>query len=157
LGSSDAQEATKKDLETLGSEYGNNLFVGFWNMGDPRYSEMSKYFKLGHLPAIIITAESSLASTEDTNTSAFVRLDNPILLKDVEGVKQLVRLLYNLFIQQYVVDAIRVAKRANRWARIKDIMKKLNNLFSNAVKKIINTYNIEFEFGGFKAKLVHKQ
>src|SRR5215211_3126515 len=75
LGPSDTDEAIKKDLETLGTEYGNNLFVGFWNMADSSYTDMAKYFKLGPLPAIIITAESSLASTDDTNMSAFVRLD----------------------------------------------------------------------------------
>jgi hypothetical protein len=47
-------QAIKDDLENLGKEYGNNLFVGFWSMADERYRDVAEYFSLKPLPAIVI-------------------------------------------------------------------------------------------------------
>jgi hypothetical protein len=157
FGPTDAQEQTKKDLEILGTESGNNLFVGFWSMADSRYVDLAKYFQLKSLPAIIITAESSLASIDDANMSAYVRLDNRKLLSETESVKQLVKDLFNLFIRGEVVEAIKTAKSQSKKASIRYFFNKIKNIFSDAVMSIINKYNIEFEYGLFKAKLVHPE
>jgi hypothetical protein len=153
FGSSDADEKTKKDLEELGTEYGNNLFTGFWSMADPNYKDIATYFDLSTLPTIVMTAEASLASTKDSNESVFVRLDNRKLLLDVENVKELVRLLYNLFITGEVANAIRTAKNASRWGNIRDISAKVEKFFTDTLVKIIEKYNIDFSFGPFNVTL----
>jgi hypothetical protein len=156
FGPSDADETIKKDLENLGREYGNNLFVGFWSMADPRYNDMAIYFELKNLPAIVITAESSLASIVGKSSivgSAFVRLDNHTLLSEVESLKQLVRLLYNLFITGEVAKAMKQAKEARESVSIMNILRNVKKFFTDALVKIIERYNIEFKFGLFEFKL----
>ena len=139
-GVSDTDQTIKNDLENIGKEYGNNLFVDFWSMADERYTDVATYFSLKDLPVIVVTAESSLSSIEGSNESTFVRLDNPHLLSEFEDVKRLVRLLYNLFIQGDIADAITIAKKKSKWATMKDIITKVKNLFTDAIITIIERY-----------------
>ena len=46
----------RDELEQMGKELGSNLFVGLWDMSDPDYVKMNEIFKLGNLPAIVVTA-----------------------------------------------------------------------------------------------------
>lgn len=154
FGSSDADEKTKKDLETLGTEYGDNLFVGFWSMKDSRYSYIASCFNLRSLPAIVFTAESHLGGTEEDNSAPYVRLDDSRVLSDIDGMKQLIRLLYNLFITGKVAEAIKEAKKARKVRRLRDIIQQSKKLVSDIVGRIIENYNIDFEYGPFKVELI---
>lgn len=152
FGVSDADQSIKKYLEDMGKEYANNLFVGFWSMADERYSDVATFFDLKNLPAIVITAESSLSNIEGSNESALVRLDNPRLLLDIDILKQTIRLLYNLFVRGEVSNVMSIANKKNREATIKDIRNKIKNIFTDTITEIIEKYNIDISYGQFKIR-----
>ena len=123
-------------------------------MGDPLYKDMAKHFDLEKIPSIVITADSTLSTIENSDKSAFVRIDNELIFSDIDSLKKLLRVLYNLFIRGGIVGAMKEASRSGTIAKLKNLFVKLKDLFTKAVIQIMEKYNIELSFGLFSIKLV---
>jgi hypothetical protein len=142
----------KGELEAIGEEAGLNLFVGLWDMSDPNYIKMNEIFSLGKLPAVIMTADSSLSTVSDTENT-FVRIDDERLLEKPEEFSVLINQLYNLFLRGDITNAIKKTHSAEISVFLSNFLKEIKTSIGDVASKIIETYNIKFEIGPFKAEL----
>ena len=142
----------KTELHAIGDESGLNLFVGLWDMSDPNYIKMNEIFNLGKLPAVIMTADSSLSTVSDTE-NAYVRIDDERLLDKPEEFTKLINELYNLFLRGDVTKAIRKTHSTQISILLSNLLKEIKTAIGEVASKIIENYNIKFEIGPFKAEL----
>jgi hypothetical protein len=105
-GSADTEELQRR-LRALGEKTGDNLYVDMGSLLDPDYLAARERFKLGPLPAVIVTATSPLAATP-TGESAFVRLDGISLFAQPEKLVRTVEELFNLFLGGQIAQAVRL-------------------------------------------------
>jgi len=143
----------RDELEQMGKELGSNLFVGLWDMSDPDYVKMNEIFKLGKLPAVVVTAESSLSTVSDTENT-YLRIDDKRLLEKPEEFLDLVNEIYNLFIRGDITKAIKKTYIKEISIFLSDLLKEIKNVIGKVALKIMENYNITFEVGPFKADLI---
>lgn len=149
---SKVDDKIKEELVQFGEESGLNLFVGLWDMKDQDYFKLNKMFKLGKLPAIIMTAESSLSTVSDTENT-FVRIDDKRLFSKPEELSELVNELYSLFMDGQVIKAIKKTKRKEISIFLTNLLVEIKNVVTKIAREIMDKYNIKFEFGNFKIDL----
>jgi hypothetical protein len=142
----------KNELVQMGKESGLNLFVGLWDMKDQDYFKLNKMFKLGKLPAIIMTAESSLSTVSDTDNT-FVRIDDKRLFSKPEELSDLVNELYSLFMDGQVINAIKKTRRKEISIFLTNLLVEIKNVVTKIAREIMDKYDIKFDFGTFKIDL----
>jgi hypothetical protein len=142
----------KTELQAIGEESGLNLFVGLWDMSDPNYIKMNEIFNLDKLPAVIMTADSSLSTVSDTE-NAYVRIDDERLLDKPEEFSKLINELYNLFLRGDVTKAIKKTHSTEISIFLSNLLKEIKTAIGEIAGKIIENYNIKIEIGPFKAEL----
>lgn len=115
---SDDSDELKEGLRVLGEKTGDNLYVDLnSSLADPDYQAARRRFKLGPLPAIVVTAISPLAATP-TGETGFVRLDGKALLAKPEQLVRTVEELFNLFLGGEIAAAVRRGWIAERGAAL---------------------------------------
>ena len=121
-------------------------------MSDPDYVKINEIFKLGNLPAIVVTVESSLSTVSDTENT-YLRIDDKRLLEKPEEFLGLVNEIYNLFIRGDITKAIKKTYIKEISIFLSDLLKEIKNVIGKAALKIMENYNITFEVGPFKVDL----
>jgi len=125
-------EETEKVLRELGESTGPNLFVNIGMINDRQWDRIASRFQIRRLPAVVVTADPSLASCEGENSTAYARLDDERLLPSGERTGRCVFELYNLFIQGKVAEAVSQAKSMQRAEKLRA----LGEFFRSALKPV---------------------
>jgi hypothetical protein len=127
-------EDLENKLRKLGEITGKNLFVNIGRLNDPNYSKIKKKFEITNLPVIIMTGIDEVASIEDGvyYSTAYVRLDNEKLLNSTDLTIKSLERLFNLFINQEIVQALKQAQKDGRNALVSYI----KNEMSIVLKKL---------------------
>lgn len=121
-------EDLENKLRNLGEITGKNLFVNIGRLNDPNYSKIKKKFEITNLPVIIMTGIDEVASIEDGiyYSTAYVRLDNEKLLNSTDLTIKSLERLFNLFINQEIIEALKQAKKDGRNAIVSYIKDRMN-------------------------------
>ena len=94
----------KNRLKEIGEkESGKDFFVHIGKIGGNDYDKMVTDFKIRQLPVIIITGKDTVATlrsqtSDSDDLTAYVRLDNEYLLKNIERTMGAVGEIVNLFV-----------------------------------------------------------
>jgi hypothetical protein len=122
-----ADEEFEDRLRNLGNITGRNLLVNIGRLDDPNYDKITKVFKIERLPAIVMTANGSLASIkmENVESTAYIRIDEEQLLKSADKTIEIVQNLYLLFLRGEVAKALKSVAKAKRDAMLSDIKNRI--------------------------------
>jgi hypothetical protein len=113
------------NLKVLGQSAGKNLFVNIAiKIDDPSYGRVVKAFGIKSLPAVIVTALSSLALPDDYSTE-FIRIDDKKLLASTDQATDLIQKLFNLYISDGVSEALKESNRDIRNFRLKGYLESI--------------------------------
>lgn len=149
FGKSDLSQELNNDLKGLGEEYGKNLFVGHWNMGDDNYQTLSEEYKFQKIPCIIVTSLEDFSNVED-GKYAYVKLDGRLLRDEfVNETKNLIRELYNLFMRGEIRNAVTKAKHEGYKLLLVSIARKLGR-FSEKFLRLLGDIGLTIDYAGAK-------
>ena len=149
-------ENLEERLKGFGKITGKNLFVNIGRLNDPQYGKIKNKFQIRNFPVIILTAIDELASLNDGNScysTAYVRLDNKELFESVESTIECVEILFNLFIDGEITEALNQANNAQHDAIVYSIKKKIINVL-NTMGKFLSDRDISVSLfeGKFELK-----
>jgi hypothetical protein len=122
-------------LKAFGNDAGKNLFVNIATLKDPKYKLLATQFEIGRLPTIVMTGVERYASLKrgEYFSTAFVRIDNRELLRDVGRALECVGNLFRLFISGKVSEALQEAKTSERKAMIAKLTTSLLSLLLSSL------------------------
>jgi len=109
-------------LRSLGNATGGNLFVNIGRLSDPNYKWIQKKFGINPLPVLVMTGIEELASARSEAATAYVRLDGKALLRSPDVTIECVQRLFNLYIGGELAEAMRLGKRDQFLARLKQVV-----------------------------------
>lgn len=142
----------ENELKSLGFREGTNLLVNVGFKSDPDYSIIASKFGIETRPAIIVTGIDQIASSENTFSTAYARIDKEYLFKDSKKIVDIVDTLYNMFISGKISEAIKYAQKQERntiLIRIKDTIYKA----FEKLAKFLENRDIIFEVASCKIEL----
>ena len=119
-------------LRAFGEETGKNLFVNIGRLDDPQLDRIGRLFGVERYPVLIITAQDALAASNAEVMSAYVRIDHERLLASPDRTIACVKVLFNLFLQGRVSEAVSHAK----WSQRTETLRALSATVSGVLKKI---------------------
>lgn len=133
-------------LQTMGDERGNNLYVGFWDMADPKFGTVSTDFQLLHFPVIVACSPPGMPNQSKLNGTPFAKMDDPTLLSNTDRTTKLLDALYNYVLQGKIPEAVRTASDSQSLLThlgldLKDFAQKLGIQLAKD--------EIKFSFGSF--------
>ncbi len=112
-------------LQVWGESMGKNLYVAPWNIGDPSYIDLMRKIKFEKRPAIILTDDNEI--NED---SFLLKLDDPLLIRDVPKLTEILPSLLDLIFRGENMNTAKAAAEAGKIAKLKSISKNLETLLS---------------------------
>jgi hypothetical protein len=140
-------EGLEEGLRRLGVDTGENLFVNIGRLDDPKFDKIAKKFGIEGLPVIIVTGVEGIASLKDANdlSTAYVKLDNPSLLKNIGSIVECVQRLFILFIRGAISEALEEGGKNNAVLKHK-IVEGLRSLGTYLKDKDIEVSLLEGKF-----------
>jgi hypothetical protein len=139
------QDFEKNLINTLakwGENYGSNLFVATWDIGDPSYIQISKDINLDKLPCLVITDENK------PNVNSFlIKISDIRIINNIDLLKQILPNLLQLIFIKDNNEAIKKYLREKNKAMIneivKNVMKHLNIKFKLSLSLGLFSINVE--------------
>jgi hypothetical protein len=139
-------------LTEWGARTGKNLFIGFWADDDQFFQQAVKSFKIKRSPAIVITANSQIAMSDNLQQSIYITIDKEKILQDdkyVDLAKETLNRLYLLFLRDDFKEAIKQVNHAENIRKVQEVFDTLKSTWG-AVGKFLSEHKISIEIGPFK-------